>query len=257
MGKSGGQALEAQRAPAFSFDPNELTIITDKNDPLYDHREALDVPRELVLDVAARGVFQAIGVRRRDGESVVLFGKQRTKAAAVANALGAGVEYSGSLKAVKAAIAEMGADEKFSDRVKALMKGKAIRVPALARNSGEDVDARMMMRAENSHRRGDATLERIKAAQVAVEKHGDSPEDIAQAENVDVKTVRRWLAMDVSGGPKKARRTRAKGPGKVAIRKWFCRQELGADYKTLFGYLLGENTREEALHENPDLKDII
>jgi hypothetical protein len=194
-------------------------------------------------------------------ESVVLFGRQRAKAAIVANALGGGVfTYRGPVKAIHDALTEMGEDEAFVAQIKALMGGKPIRVPAVARNSGDAATAWSMMKVENSHRRGDATRERIQSAQLAAEKHGTSPEVIAQAENVDVKTVRRWLAMDVSGGPKKPRRTKAKGPGKVQIRKWFNHPSMGKernDYKTLFGFLLGVNTREEALHENPDLKGII
>lgn len=253
------QALDAQRAPAFSFDPaTELTLITDPKHPLYDARVNLPVERSMVLDVAARGVFQPIGVRRVGDESVVLFGRQRVKAAIVANFIGAGIGTGGRpITAVIDSAKEMCADEAFCAQVKALMGGKPIRVPAVARNAGDDSAARMMMKAENAHRRGDATVERIRAAQMAVEKHGDSVADIAQAENVDPKTVARWLKMDVSGGARKPRRTKAKGPGKVQIKKWLAMKELGDDYRVLFGFLVGVNTREEALHMNPDLKDII
>lgn len=255
------QALDAQRAPAFSFDPaTELTLITDPKHPLYDARVNLPVERSMVLDVAARGVFQPIGVRRVGEESVVLFGRQRVKAAIVANALGAGARFPEGKSvptSVGVAIAEMSQDIELAERIKGLMAGKPIRVPAVARNAGDDSAARMMMKAENAHRRGDATVERIRAAQMAVEKHGDSVADIAQAENVDPKTVARWLKMDVSGGAKKPRRTKAKGPGKVQINKWLANKKLGDDYRVLFGFLVGVNTREEALHMNPDLKDII
>lgn len=210
------QALDAQRAPAFSFDPaTELTLITDPKHPLYDARVNLPVERSMVLDVAARGVFQPIGVRRVGDERVVLFGRQRVKAAIVANVLGAGGFYGGDVPALQNAIVFMGKGEPFVDQLKKLMAGKPIRVPAVTRNAGDDSAARMMMKAENAHRRGDATVERIRAAQMAVEKHGDSVADIAQAENVDPKTVARWLKMDVSGGTKKPRRTKAKGPGKL------------------------------------------
>ena len=137
------------------------------------------------------------------------------------------------------------------------MGGKPIRVPAVARNAGDDSDARLMMRAENAHRRGDATVERIRSAQLAVEKHGDSVEDIAQAENVDVKTVKRWLASDVSNGTKKPKRGLAKGPGKGKLRKFRSHKGLATDYKILFGWLVGENTREELLDEWPDLRDVV
>jgi hypothetical protein len=49
-------------------------------------------------------------------------------------------------------------------------------------------------------------------------------------------------------------------PLEAQIRAWFNHPSMGKernDYKTLFGFLLGVNTREEALHENPDLKGII
>jgi hypothetical protein len=49
-------------------------------------------------------------------------------------------------------------------------------------------------------------------------------------------------------------------PIEETIRAWFNHPSMGKernDYKTLFGFLLGVNTREEALRENPDLTGVI
>jgi hypothetical protein len=49
-------------------------------------------------------------------------------------------------------------------------------------------------------------------------------------------------------------------PLEAQIRAWFNHPSMGKernDYKTLFGFLLGVNTREEALRENPDLTGVI
>ncbi len=253
----GKHAIEGKRADGYTFDPNELVIITDKRHPLYDSREALPVERGDVLDVAIRGVIEPIGVRKVDDENVVLFGKQRTKMTAVANALGAAQSYTGTCKAVHEAVKEFGEDEPFVKQLVAHMKGRALRVPAVARNSGEDKDARLMMRAENAHRRGDETVERIRWAQEAHEKFGETVEEIAQAENVDPKTVARWLKADVSNGRNKPKRTKAKGPGKPQIKKWHEHKEIGDDYRTLFGWLIGANSKDEMLKENPDLTGIV
>lgn len=253
----GKHAIEGKRADGYTFDPNELVIITDKRHPLYDAREALPVERGDVLDVAIRGVIVPIAVRKVDDENVVLAGKQRTKTVAVANALGAAQPYTGICKAVHKAIKEFAEDEPFVKQLVAHMKGRPLRVPAVARNAGEDKDARLMMRAENARRRGDETVERIRWAQEAHEKFGETVEEIAQAENVDPKTVARWLKADVSNGRNKPRRTKAKGPGKVQIRKWYEHPDIDVGYKTFLGFVLGETTREEALHYNPELKGIL
>lgn len=253
----GKQAPDGRRAQAFTFAPDELTLITDPKDPLFDKRVYLPIDRGMVLSVAAQGVIEPIGARRRDEESVVVFGKQRTKATTVANQLGAGVEYLGTLKPILEALAEFGADETFVGQLRTLMGGKAIRIPAVGRNAGEDSDARSVMRIENAHRQGDPVRERIRAAQLAVEKHGDSPEDIARDENVDVKTVKRWLAMDVSNGVRKPKRGLAKGPSKAKLKTYRDHKETPKGMKVFLGWLIGENTREEMLNYFPDMGGIV
>src|SRR6185369_8617298 len=128
----GQQALDAQRTPAFAFDPRDLVLVTDKRDPLFDLRVFRPITREAVEDVAIRGVHTPIRVKRRGDESVVVMGRQRTKRAMVANHLGAGQSYTGSLKSVHDAISELGQDVEFVKRLTTFMGGRPIKITALA-----------------------------------------------------------------------------------------------------------------------------
>lgn len=189
----GVQALDAQRAPAFSFDPRELVMPNQPDDDLYDPRvEGLPVTREDVLLVISQGAAP-IEVRKRDKETVIVDGKQRNKAMIVANVLGAGCIYKGPVKSVRAAIDELSKDEEFVQRVRSLMKGRQMRIRAVAANAGDSRDSRIKMRARNrSHQ--DTMEERIKWAQEEHERWGTSVDDIADAEGETVQTVRRWLS---------------------------------------------------------------
>jgi hypothetical protein len=51
------------------------------------------------------------------------------------------------------------------------------------------------------------------------------------------------------------------GPGKPQLRKYYNHPAMQTrdsyDLKILFGWLIGENTREEVLREHPDLKGVV
>lgn len=204
------------RISAYTFDTNELTIITDPKDPLYDRRVEDPLKREFVLNIALRGVDTAINIRRRDTQNVVVRGKQRSKAVIVVNALAAGVPYTGPIRAVHAAIREFGADEDFVKKISLFVK-KPLKLRALPANSGDERDARLGMRAENAHRHGDPLAMQIQFVQEEHEKYGTAIADLAANENVSEATIKRWLKMDPNArGPRK-KRGKATRPGAKAI----------------------------------------
>ena len=169
---AGGQALVAQRAPAFSFDPNDLVIIDTPGDPLYQRdRNELPVTRDAVIAIALGPPASSLRVRRLpDGRSAVATGRQRTKAALVANAIGAGVKYKGSLPAVKAAIAEFKKDPEFVERVTGLMRNRPIRLAALAANA-DIASVRGMIATENALAQAESKRAVIAAIQEDVRKY--------------------------------------------------------------------------------------
>lgn len=199
------------RISAYTFDPSELTLITDSKDPLYDVRVEDPIDRAFALNIAARGVQTAIDVRRRGAQSIVIRGKQRTKAVIVVNVLAAGAAYTGPIKAIHNAIHEFGADADFVKKVTLWVK-KALKIRALPANAGDDRDARMSMRTENAYRRGDSLQARIRFAQEEHERYGTPADEIAANENVSVATVKRWLAMDSSTPRRPKKRGKASRP---------------------------------------------
>lgn len=205
-----------RRISAYTFDTDELTLITDVHDPLYDKRIEDPLDRAFVLNIAARGVQTGIDVRRRGAQSIVVRGKQRTKAVTVVNALACGVAYTGAVKAVHTAIHEFGADSDFVKKVTLWVK-KPLKIRALPANAGDERDARLSMRAENAYRHGDPIQERIRFVQEEHEKYGTPVEEIALNENVSTATAKRWLKTDLSTprGPKK--RGKATRPSRSQI----------------------------------------
>jgi hypothetical protein len=204
------------RISAYAFATNELTLISDPHDPLYDHRiESRKLTREFLLSIAMRGVETPISVRRRGSDNIVIRGKQRTKGVIVVNALGPGIPYTGPVKSIHAAIREFGADQDCVKKVTTWVT-KPLRIRAVPANAGDEKDARMSMRVENSMRYGDVREETIRAAKAEHEKYGTSAEDIATSEGVSVATAKRWLATDLSAprGSKK----RSKG-GRPSIKQ--------------------------------------
>lgn len=252
---AGTQALEAQRAPAFSYAPEDLTLVTDPRDPLYDRRvEGCAVPRERVLDVAIRGVHTPIQVRRRGDDSVVIAGKQRTKAALVCNAIGAGVPYKGHVKAVKVAIEEFGADEDLVKKVTAFMRGKPIRVKAMAANSGDDSAARMLMRSENAQRQDDAKADRIRDVQEEIEKYATPIAELAIAHGVSEQTIARWSKVDLSApAAAKGKRGKATRPSAKKVRAVYEALPEGDALRVPVGWMLGEVSKADFLKACPDL----
>lgn len=248
----GTQALVAARTPAFTFEPNKLTIITDHADPLYDPRLNLPIRRAMLIDIAVRGIHTPISVRRRGKLNIVVAGKQRTKHAVVLNALVAGIKYEGILASVRDAIHEFGADADLVKQLAAFTGGKPLRIRAVAANSGEDLAARMLMRSENAQRVGDAKAERIRAIRDEVERFGTPVDELAAAEGVSEATVKRWLKSDPDAKPKK--RGKATRPGLSAIKKLAASLNGEAPaFKLALRWVAGEATSADVINELPAL----
>lgn len=79
------------RCDGYSYEPEGLTLVTDKSHPLYDERVDLPVDEKLVLSIMAHGVLEPILVRKngtdKKGNPIieVIDGRQRTKCCAEAN----------------------------------------------------------------------------------------------------------------------------------------------------------------------------
>ena len=86
----GKQALEGTRLNAFAMDPDDLVIIgldTDDSEEhhLYDKRIHLKVDEGMVRNVMVYGVVQAVTVTKIGDTPCVVAGRQRVRAARVAN----------------------------------------------------------------------------------------------------------------------------------------------------------------------------
>ncbi|WP_088148162.1 ParB/RepB/Spo0J family partition protein [Achromobacter denitrificans] len=71
----------------LNFDPDKLTLVTDESSPLYDPRVHLPVDEALARNIDFQGVLEPVGVSKNPetGETEVVFGRQRVKAARLAN----------------------------------------------------------------------------------------------------------------------------------------------------------------------------
>lgn len=77
--------MDSKHGDLFKVFPEDLILITDPKDPLYDPRIDLPVTNEQILNVMALGVKENILIARRGEKYVVVNGRQRTKWAIAAN----------------------------------------------------------------------------------------------------------------------------------------------------------------------------
>jgi ParB family transcriptional regulator, chromosome partitioning protein len=77
----------AGRTNLLLFDPDKLKLVTDKKHPLYDPRVENDPDDSLIASIAFKGVVEPVIVWKdpETGETVVVDGRQRVKAAREAN----------------------------------------------------------------------------------------------------------------------------------------------------------------------------
>ncbi len=147
----------------FLVDPDEVTLVEDKNHPLYDERVHLPVDEGLVRSIDKHGVLQSILLRRNGDLLEVAIGRQRVKAAREVN------------------------------RRRREDGRPAIRIMASFRR-GEDKSFIEAGIAENERRRPDEILIKAAKANRALQ-YGSTMEEIAEEFGVVAETVENWLKL--------------------------------------------------------------
>lgn len=158
-------AFDAKRGTVFYFDPEELVLVEDKTDPLYDQRVTEKVNERLVKNIMfeGQGVLEPVIIRKVGEQAVVVDGRQRVKAAREANRR----------------LVEAGNDP--------------LTVPAVLRR-GDDKAMFGVMIATNEHRLDDNLM--VKADKVArFLNQGGTEVEAAVAFGVSRQTITNWLRM--------------------------------------------------------------
>lgn len=166
----GKQAFDGKRSQLFWLDPDKIVVIgLDTDDgpehPLYDERAKLPVDLKLVSNIEYLGkVLEPISVRKNGETAETVYGRQRVKAARVAN------------KNLRARGCE------------------PVLVPCQL-DRADDGRFIGMMISENEHRQGDTPM--TKARKLArFMDHGNTEEDAAaMMGGVTTQTVRNYLAL--------------------------------------------------------------
>jgi ParB family chromosome partitioning protein len=159
----GKTAFDASRFSGFWLDPEELVIIDDPKDPLYDARAKLTANDALVRNISHFGVLEPVMVTRRGSSGVVVDGRQRVRAAREAN------------KRLKEAGLEL------------------VKVPCILK-AGDDAHLFGILCTANEHRLGDTPLEKAKKA-ARLRDMGRSEEEIAVTFGVSKSAVVNWLTV--------------------------------------------------------------
>jgi len=160
----GNSAINAKRGDVFKLEPERLTLVTDKNHPLYDPRVENEPSESMIANIAMHGVLQPIVVRK-NGEAIeVVAGRGRTKAALEVN-------------------------RRFA------AEGKPpLLIPAIVRG-GSDVDLFGVLISENEIRREDSVINKGEKARKLLNM-GYTPQQIAVVFGVTRQAVEQWLAVD-------------------------------------------------------------
>lgn len=157
----GKQAIEGKRGNIFMLEPERLTLITDKNHPLYDSRVELPPDENMVLNIALHGVLEPILIRKNGTAIEVVAGRSRTKATLEANR-----------------------------RLKA--EGKpTLLIPALIKG-GTDADLFGILVSENEIRHEDSMINKGEKARKLLNL-GRSMQEIALIFGVSRQSVENWL----------------------------------------------------------------
>ena len=160
----GNTALNEKRRDMFLVPPEKLTLVVDKNNPLYDPRVE-DAPDEsMIVNIAMHGVLEPVLVRKNGDAIEVVAGRGRTKAAIEANR-------------------RLTAEGKSPLFVPVLVKG------------GTDADLFGVMISENEIRRGDSMLVKGEKARKLLNM-GYSEQQIAVTFGVTRQAVESWLAVE-------------------------------------------------------------
>lgn len=154
-------AVDAPRGNIFFCQPDDLTLVTDKEHPLYDPRVEWPIDDKMVASILSKGVITPIIVRKNGTYLEVVEGRQRVKNTAEAN------------KRLKS----QGADP--------------ILVPVLVRREKDDASAFETSIVTNEIRTADDVITKAEKAQKLSER-GRSDEQVASAFGVTLVTVRNW-----------------------------------------------------------------
>lgn len=161
--------LNAQRSDAFTLDPENFTLVTDPEHPLYDPRVHDEPDEALVRNVMVYGVIEPVIIRKNGDKVEVVAGRGRVKAAMEANR-------------------------------RLTAEGKQpIRVPAILKR-GADADMYGVLISENECRREDNPLLKSEKAQRLINM-GKSVEEVAVAFGVRRQSVEAWLALGDVAAP--------------------------------------------------------
>ncbi|MDR2981238.1 MAG: ParB N-terminal domain-containing protein [Puniceicoccales bacterium] len=161
MGKS---SIDAKRGNIFRLEPERLTLVTDKNHPLYDPRVEDEPSESMIANIAMHGVLEPIIVRKNGEVIEVVAGRGRTKA---------------TLEANRRLAAE----------------GKPpLLIPAIVRG-GSDADLFGVLIAENEIRREDTMIHKGEKARKLLNM-GYSVQQIAVTFGVTRQAVEKWLEAD-------------------------------------------------------------
>lgn len=161
--KDAKRAFDAPRANLWMFDPDQLLLVEDPRDALYDERIKLPLDEPLVLNVMAQGILEPVVIVKREGIPVVVAGRQRVRAAIEANRR---------------------------------LKGNGhvpVRVPCVLRRDDDRACLGVMV-SENELRQDDSPLRKAKKAQQLM-GIGYTEGEISVMFGKSVQTVRNWLGL--------------------------------------------------------------
>ena len=165
--------LDARSEPRyFTFDTDQLTLVTDKKHHLYDPRVELPVDEALVESILIFGVLDPIKIWRdpNDGTKYVAEGRQRFKAICEAN------------KRLKKKGAE------------------PIRVPAIPKHGEDHVLAGIMI-TQNFVRQQETPLGKARKIYDYIHKLGRSKEETAKVAGMSVASIDNMLRLLERGTP--------------------------------------------------------
>lgn len=162
---------DVSRANLYMCDPDELFIIEDPNDPLYDVRVKLPIDEGMVKNIMSKGILQNVRCIRRGETRVVVVGRQRVKCAREAN------------KRLDAEGAEL------------------IKVPVVM-GVGDEATQYGVMVSENELRRDDSPITKAEKCQRYLEM-GRTIQDAAVTFNVTEQTIKNWCEIVSLSAPVK------------------------------------------------------
>lgn len=159
------RAFDAKRQNLWMFDPEELRLAMDKDDPLYDVRGEEPPDERLVRNIMYHGVLEPVVIVKRPEGPTVVDGRRRVVAAREASER----------------LVEQGGD--------------GVKVPCVLRRGSEGALAAVMV-STNEIRKDDTVLNRADKAQRLLDL-GKTLEEVAEIFGKSVQTIKNWL--DVAG----------------------------------------------------------